>query len=76
MKSIRPHQSKQVKIRGAFRIAIDVSYKEAKKLCRVGGKAVYVGLVTGVNEIGEVRLQFHIVSDSHEQMRAAFQARR
>ena len=74
MSSIRAHLSKEVKKRGAIRLAIDVSYKEAKKLCRVGGKAVYVGLVTGLNEVGEVRLQFHIVSDSHEQMRAAFEA--
>ena len=65
MSSIRAHLSKEVKKRGALRLAIDVSYKEAKKLCRVGGKAVYVGLVTGVNEVGEIRLQFHIVSDSH-----------
>ena len=74
MKSIKPHLSKEVKKRGALRLSIDVSYKEAKKLCRVGGKAVYTGLVTAVNEYGEVRLQFHIVSDSHEQLMSAFEA--
>ena len=30
--------------------------------------------MTGVNEVGEVRVQHHVVSDSHDQMKASFEA--
>jgi hypothetical protein len=53
---------------------IDVSYKEAKALCQYKGKPVFKGLVTAMNQYGEVRLQFHVYTDSHEQMLSALQA--
>ena len=72
--TIKSHLDKEVKKRGARRLHWDVSYKEAKHLCQYKGKAVYKGLVTGTNEYGEIRIQFHVVTDSHEQMRAAIAA--
>ena len=72
--SISEHLEKEVKKRGAETIHWDVSYKEAKHLCRYRGRPVYKGLVTGLNSIGEVRFQFHIYTDSHEQMTGALQA--
>ena len=72
--SIRSHLDKEVKKRGATRLHWDVSYKEAKHLCQYKGKQVYKGLVTATNEYGEIRVQFHIVTDSHEQMSAAIAA--
>ena len=72
--SIRSHLTKEVKKRGASTLHWDVSYKEAKHICRVRGKAVFKGLVTATNEIGEVRIQFHVFTDSHEQMKAALEA--
>ena len=46
----------------------DASYKEPKHLCQHRGNALFKGLMTGVNQIGEVRLQFHVVTDSKDQV--------
>ena len=68
MKSIKPHLDTEVKKRGARFLRWDVSYKEAKKLCRYRGASVFKGLVTATNELGEMRMQFHVVTDGHDQM--------
>jgi hypothetical protein len=60
-----------VKKRGAKRLHWDVSYKEAKHLARYHGHNVYKGLVTAVNEVGEIRLQFHVGTDGQDQMTPA-----
>ena len=72
--SIRCRLSKEVKRRGAETLTWDVSYKEAKHLYQYKGNPVFKGLVTEINEIGEVCLQFHIVLDSHDQMESAIEA--
>ena len=72
--SIGLYLDMEVKKRGAEVFHWDVSYKEAKHLCRYKGRSVFKGLVTGLNEVGEVRMQFHVYSDSHEQMTAALEA--
>ena len=72
--SIRSHLSKEVKKRGATRLHWDVSYKEAKHLCQYRGRLVFKGLVTALNELGEVRMQFHVYTDSQEQMTSALEA--
>lgn len=64
----------EVKKRGATTLHWDVPYKEAKHLCLYRGRPVFKGLVTAMNEVGEVRIQFHIYSDSHEQMKSALEA--
>ena len=46
----------------------DVSYKSAKMLCRLRGKPVFKATVTGTTLLGEVRIQFDIVTDGHDQM--------
>ena len=46
----------------------DVSYKEAKHLGKYHGESVFKGLVTATNEVGEIRIQFHVVTDGHDQM--------
>jgi hypothetical protein len=71
MDSIKQHLDTEVKKRGAVRLHWDVSYKEAKHLCRYKGHPVFKGLVTATNEHGEIRVQFHVVTDSHDQMEAA-----
>ena len=65
--SIRCHLNKEVKKRGAVVRATDVSYKEARNICQHQGKLILSGLATLTNEIGEVQLQYHEVSDSHDQ---------
>ena len=35
---------------------------------------MFKGLVTAMNEVGEVRMQFHVYSNSHEQMKSALEA--
>ena len=72
--SLRDYMDMEVKKRGAETLHWDVSYKEAKHLCRYHGRPIFKGLVTAVNEIGEVRIQFHVYTDSHEQMKSALEA--
>ena len=69
-RSIRQNLDAEVKKRGAEILKWDVSYKEAKHLCQYHGQGIFRGLVTATNELGEIRVQFHVVSDSHEQMEA------
>eukprot|EP00956_Cyclotella_meneghiniana_P022745 scaffold43394_cov22-Cyclotella_meneghiniana.AAC.1 len=71
---LRPHLDKEVKKRGAKHMSYDVSFKEAKNLCQHKGKAMFHGLGTGTNEIGEVRVQHHVVSESHDQLRGPLEA--
>ena len=73
-RTIRPHLSAEVKKRDADRLDWDVSYKESKHLCKYKGRSVFKGYVTALNSIGEVRIQFHVFSDSHEQMVSALEA--
>ena len=73
-RSIRKHLDTEVKKRGAEILKWDVSYKEAKHLCQYHGQGIFRGLVTGTNELGEIRVQFHVVSDSHEQMESQLRA--
>ena len=64
----------QVKKRSCDDLKWDASYKEAKHLAQHHGSSIFKALVTGTNTLGEVRVQFHVVSDSHEQMRSQLQA--
>ena len=49
----------------------DASYKEPGVLCQHHGKSQFRALITGTNELGEIRVQFHVVTDSHDQMERA-----
>ena len=69
--SIKGHLDKEVKKRGARRLHWDASYKEAKHLARYHGHAVFRALITATNEVGEIRIQFHVVTDGHDQMTRA-----
>ncbi|KAJ1626295.1 hypothetical protein T492DRAFT_878692 [Pavlovales sp. CCMP2436] len=71
LESISPYLDKEVKKRGAEVLAWDASYKE---LCKHKGQQVYFALITDTNELGEVRVQFHVVTDGHDQMEAAIKA--
>jgi len=72
--AIKDFLDREVKKRGATRIHIDASYKEAKHLCQYHGENLFKGLITATNEFGEIRLQFHVVTDDHEQFLPAFNA--
>ena len=65
--SIAGHLDTEVKKRGAERLHWDVSYKEAKHLARYHGSVIFKGLVTATNEVGEIRVQFHVVTDGFDQ---------
>jgi hypothetical protein len=73
-RTIRTQLENEVKKRGGEMYSMDVSYKSAKHMCNYKGEPVFKGLVTVTNEFGEIRMQFHVVSDSHEQMVAAFES--
>ncbi|KAL7532711.1 hypothetical protein ACHAXR_004793, partial [Thalassiosira sp. AJA248-18] len=72
--TIRLHLDREVKKRPAEKLAWDVSYKEGKNLFRYCGQPIFKGLVTGINELGEVRISFHVVTDSQDQFDAAIEA--
>ena len=73
--TIREHLDKEVKKRPCDDIlSWDVSYKIDKRINQYNGEQIFKGLVTGMNRIGEIRFQFHIHSDSHDQMVAAIEA--
>lgn len=67
-RTTRAHMDSEVKKRGCEDVKLDTSYKEPKHLMQHHGTAIFKGLVTGTNALGEVRMQFHVVSGSHEQM--------
>eukprot|EP00956_Cyclotella_meneghiniana_P017776 scaffold29226_cov58-Cyclotella_meneghiniana.AAC.5 len=69
--TIRRYLEQEVKKRDMDVLMWDVSYKEAKALYQYRGKSLFRGLLTGLNQYGEVRLQFHIYTDSHDQMLCA-----
>ena len=71
---IRPFFDNEIKKRDADSIHWDVSYKEAKLLCKLRGEAIHHGLVTGLNQYNEIRFQFHIYTDGHNQMISALNA--
>jgi hypothetical protein len=66
---ISNHLDNEVKKRGGSHLHWDASYKEAKHLCRYNGKSIFRALITATNEVGEVRIQFHVVTDGHDQMK-------
>ena len=72
--SIKDHFAKEVKKRGAITLSADASYKEAKHLCQYRGKSIFNGLITMTNDVGEVRVQHHVVSDSHDQIKPPMEA--
>ena len=63
-----------MKKRGCADLKWDASYKEAKHLEQHHGQGIFKALITGTNTLGEVRVQFHVVTDGHDQMIGQIQA--
>ena len=63
-----------MKKRGCADLKWDASYKEAKHLAQHHGQGIFKALITGTNTLGEVRVQFHVVTDGHDQMIGQIQA--
>ena len=74
--SLEDHFAREVKKRGANSFATDVSYKVNKHLAMHKGNPIFKGYVTITNEFDEVRIQHHVLSDSHEQMKPSLEAYR
>ena len=72
--TIRDHLDREVKKVPADTLAWDVSYKEEKNLFRYCGQSVFKGLVSGLDQVGRVRVSFHVVTDSQDQFDAAIEA--
>ena len=64
----------EVKKRDCKELKWDASYKVPKHLCQYHGKPFFTALITGTNGYGEDRVQFFVVSDSHDQMRGQIKA--
>ncbi len=43
-------------------------YKEAKHLGQYHGESIFRALITATNHVGEIRVQFHVVTNRHDQM--------
>ena len=71
---IEDYLDKEVKMRVGEVLKWDVSYKVTKHLSNYKGNPVFRGLLTAMNELGEVRMQFFLYSDSHDQMVTTLQA--
>lgn len=41
---------------------------------RYHGASIFKALITATNEVGEIRIQFHVVTDGHDQMEAPIKA--
>ncbi|KAL7493375.1 hypothetical protein ACHAWT_002406, partial [Skeletonema menzelii] len=72
--TISDHLAKEVKKRPAEILIWDGSYKAPKRMCQHNGEQIFNTLMTGMNGIGEVRLQFLVHTDSHDQMVGALEA--
>ena len=72
--TIRNHLEKEIKKQPSSHFHIDASYKEAKHLAQFHGTPLFKSLVTVTNEFGAIRLQFHTVTDGHNQMNQAVSA--
>jgi hypothetical protein len=72
--TISEHLAKEVKKRPSKMLYWDISYKIDKRMNLYKGERIFKGLVTGMNELGEIRIQFHVFTDSHEQMLPALEA--
>ena len=67
----RSYYDLDIKKRGTGKkVKVDVSYKLPKRLHKEGGVANFSGLFTLTNEFNEIRSQFLLVTDSHEQIEA------
>ena len=67
--SIKGHFDREVKKRGCKRLHWDASYKEAKHLSQHHGHKIFIALITGTKELGEIRVQFHVVTDGQGQFK-------
>ena len=45
-------------------------------LCRYHGVSIFKGLVTATNNYGEIRVQFHVVTDGQDQTESAIKEMR
>ena len=54
----------------------DASYKEAGHLCQHHGQRIFMALITATNQLSDVRMQFHVVPDGHDQMLRSLEAYR
>ena len=72
--TISDHMAKEVKKRPVKFIFWDASYKAPKRMCQHNGEQIFKALVTGMNELGEVRIQFFVHTDSHDQMMCVLEA--
>jgi hypothetical protein len=69
-----PAVCSEAKKRGATMLKWDVSHKEPKLLHKFHGHPPCEGCVTAANELGEIRIQFHTVTDGHGQFDAPLEA--
>ncbi len=68
--TVRNHMDNDVKKLGLSVMFVDVSYKAAKKIRNINKQPVVNGIVTIMNECNEIRSQFFVPTDAHDQYKA------
>ena len=58
----------EIKKSVANRFYWDASFKEPKHLTHCNDMSIFKGPVSGTNELGEVRVKFHVMTDAYEQI--------
>ena len=66
--SIKNYVLAEIKKTAANSLHRDTSCKESKRLTHYNCMSVFKGLFTSTNELGEVRMKFHVVTNAHDQM--------
>ena len=73
LRKIRPHLDAEVQKRSCTVLCIDTSHKVTKDLACIGGERIFEGLVTGVNQDGEIKLQVFAYNKGHDQYRISLE---
>ena len=71
---LREYFDKEMKKRQGRILALDHSFKTAKRIKNVNGDNVFKAVITAVNEYGEIRLQCNTVTDGRDQVQVALAA--
>jgi len=70
--SARPYFDCEAKKRGGRQLHIDASYKTAKHIGLYHGNRLFKGVISGLNEDGDIRVLHMAVTDGHDQLETVF----
>jgi hypothetical protein len=66
-RTIKGHLDREMKKRSCECLCWDASFKASRHLHQYHGQGIFKALITATNERGEIRMQFDVVTDGHDQ---------